>query len=130
VILMFAGKPAAALVEIVPVAPILPPDAMAAEALRMVTVSPSIFAVTAISRSRTLLCGSTNPAPAVENVPWMAGLRMLPETLASSLSVPETSAPRSARKRFARPSGALPLILTSIPLPASGTLPLAETVNP
>ena len=32
---MLAGKPAAALVEIVPEAPILPPEARAAEALRM-----------------------------------------------------------------------------------------------
>ena len=71
-----------------------------------------------------------NPAPVVENVPRITGFWRLPETLPLSLSVPETWAPRSARKRLASASGALPSMVMSTPLPARGTLPLAEIVRP
>ena len=81
-----AGKPSAS--ETVPLAATRPPLPIAAEALRIVTVWPSMAAINAMSPSLVFDCGSMNSAPTVENMPRTEGFARLPETLALSFNVP------------------------------------------
>src|SRR5690606_23677322 len=124
------GKPALALVEIVPLALREPPDARPALAERTVTVSPSMATMTFMSRRRTLDSGSTTCAPLVEAMPRMTGAWRLPDTVPLTSTVPDSCVPRSARKRLASDSGADPLRLRARALPASGTVPLAVIDRP
>ena len=102
----------------VPVALTLPPDASAADALRMVTVSPSMLAVTRnIAQLRVALRidktgagrGKRRREPQVCDAAGDRSHRVV--------SVPEICAPRSARKRLASARGASPLIVISMPAP-------------
>ena len=125
---MSAGRLPAS--ETVPVALIEPPPPIAAEALRIVTVSPSMAASSATLLSRRLASGSTTCAPDVETVPLTAGFFRLPEIDAAIATVPDSCVPRSARKRLASDSGARPLIVMFVPAPARSRRPLAAIVRP